>query len=77
MTFEEAVQEDVKRSLSDWAMYFYRIGYEDAESKIVYCKDCVNMKPFESRGEGFSYCAKIGCIVEVNNYCCWAKRKEE
>ena len=39
-TLEEAVQEDVKRSLSDWAMYFYRIGYEDAESKIVYCKDC-------------------------------------
>lgn len=69
---EKAMEKDFNAMLNDLATRCYMMGYEAAKKEIIHCKDCECMKPFEVMKEGHSYCAKIGCIVEENNYCCWA-----
>lgn len=81
MTFEEAVKEDVNKSLNDWAKYIYLLGYEAAKSEIVYCKDCKYSDTFsDMTAEPHSQLKCLGIRyggVEPMWYCEHGKRKEE
>ena len=37
------------------------------------CEDCTKTKLFD--GTGWNYCTRLRCVVEDDDFCCWAERK--
>ena len=91
-TLEDAVKEDVNKSLNDWAKYIYLLGYEEAKNEIVHCKDCKHRprrSNVDDEHEGFNlefpdWRCPCRCDDEYYNWmpddnwhCGNAERKEE
>ena len=50
---------------------------KDKLQEVIRCKDCVDCKETSFDGRAWKYCETIGSIVNDDDYCSWAERKEE
>ena len=51
-------------------------GHMEYVGDLITCGECINMRSFAVLNEAYVYCPNTGHIVEENDHCCWAVRKE-
>ncbi len=71
------LEEGMKESIDDYFAAIltnaFNLGYETAKSEIVHCNECKSLTHSPHKW----YCPVNKRVVEREEFCCWAERKEE